>query len=77
MFKKLRLKFTLLTSTISFVTLFVIGLSLNTILYFKTTSRLKEDAIVALKYPLEEQEKNDGPNDKSNENLLKRTICFL
>ena len=72
MFKKLRLKFTLLTSTISFVTLFVIGLSLNTILYFKTTSRLKEDAIVALKYPLEEQEKNDGPNDKNNENLLKR-----
>ena len=67
MFKKLRLKFTLLTSTISFVTLFVIGLSLNTILYFKTTSRLKEDAIVALKYPLEEQEKNDGPNDKNNE----------
>lgn len=72
MFKKLRLKFTLLTSTISFITLFVIGLSLNTILYFKTTSRLKEDAIVALKYPLEEQEKNDGPNDKNNENLLKR-----
>ncbi len=72
MFKKLRLKFTLLTSTISFVTLFVIGLSLNTILYFKTTSRLKEDAVVALKYPLEEQEKNDGPNDKNNENLLKR-----
>ena len=72
MFKKLRLKFTLLTSTISFVTLFVIGLSLNTILFFKTTSRLREDAVVALKYPLEEQEKNDGPNDRNNENLLKR-----
>ena len=72
MFKKLRLKFTLLTSAISFVTLFVIAFSLNTILYFKTTSRLKDDAIVALKYPLEEQDKNDGPNDKNNENLLKR-----
>lgn len=72
MFKKLRLKFTLLTSTISFVTLFVIAFSLNTILYFKTTSRLKDDAIIALKYPLEEQDKNDGPNNKNNENLLKR-----
>ncbi len=72
MFKKLRLKFTLLTSAISFVTLFVIGLSLNTILFFKTTSRLRDDAVVALKYPLEEQEKNDGPNDRNNENLLKR-----
>ena len=72
MFKKLRLKFTLLTSTISFVTLFVIAFSLNTILYFRTTSRLKDDAIIALKYPLEEQDKNDGPNNKNNENLLKR-----
>ncbi len=72
MFKKLRLKFTLLTSTISFVTLLVIALSLNITLYFRTTSRLKEDATVAFRYPLEEQEKTDGPNNKNNENLLKR-----
>ncbi len=72
MFKKLRLKFTLLTSAISFVTLLVIALSLNITLYFRTTSRLKEDATVAFRYPLEEQEKNDGPNNKNNENLLKR-----
>lgn len=71
MFKKLRLKFTLLTSTISFITLFVIGVSLNTILYFKTTSRLKEDAAIALNYPLDEDDLND-PNNKNNENLLKR-----
>lgn len=71
MFKKLRLKFTLLTSTISFITLFVIGVSLNTILYFKTTSRLKEDAAIALNYPLDEDDLND-PYNKNNENLLKR-----
>lgn len=72
MFKKLRLKFTLLTSTISFVTLFVIALCLNSILFYKTSSRLKEDAVVALNYPLEEPNKQGEINDKNYGNLLKR-----
>ena len=72
MFKKLRLKFTLLTSTISFITLFVIALCLNSILFYKTSSRLKEDAVAALNYPLEEPNKQGEINDKNYGDLLKR-----
>lgn len=72
MFKKLRLKFILLTSTISFATLLIITLCINSFLAFNTYSRLNKDAETALNYPLTDTSKDNNPTDKNKENLLKR-----